>query len=438
MQKKNVSIFKYIEKSILLNTLDDIAKATGLPVFLIEPGVEMPLFSHYTGYPPLCSLIKLKTDHQCSNCPNFIRRMVHSSVKDRKIYTCPLGMKFVASPIAAGHGAARAVIICGFARFDDFENDDFATLFKVLSGFRIDNDEVQESLNNIPLISEDRLFSIGDYLSHACITIMKHHMISTGRPSGSVEHEMAMLRKQVETLSQNNRKRRPILPVTMKDEKQLIEAIISRNRSLAYERSQKLLERLFYGQEDLKLLKYWVMELGVVICNAPLFKNDTGSLSHMELNHLVDIPAREDLSLTGVQLWFNKLIERVMDQIEEAEDCDITSPVYRVRHVIQYINRNTANKIKIADIAEYACISQQHLNRLFSKEVGISLGKYLNNMKLEEGKKLLMNSGLNVAQIAEKLDFYDVAHFSRKFKELFNLSPAKYRQEIRTHNQENH
>jgi|GEM_PF-4952458 len=429
MKRKKVSIYNYIDRSMLLSVLDEVAKASTLATFIIEPGVEMPTFSNYSAFPPLCRLVKVKTQHQCDGCYEFIKKMVHDSVLDQKIHTCPMNLKFTASPIVVGKGVARAVIVCGFARFEPFSDEEYEKLIEMMPQMKEEAEYFKNIIDQVPIVTEKKMISIEDYLQHSCITVMKNYMVRNNSPSGNVEHELAMMKKKI--LSMRSENIRIESPVSMKDEKELVEAIVVRNRPLAMKRSQRILEKLFQEEYNANIVKFWVMELGVIICNAPLFGNSSKDLNSLHLNHLVDIPSKSDMTLTKVQLWFNKLIERVMDHMDIVNNPDKTSSNYRVRLAIDYINSQQKSKMTAGDVSKYVAVSQQHLNRLFQKEVGMSLAKYIMNVKLEEGKQLLVDSDMIVAEIAEELEFYDVAHFSRNFKKNFSLSPAQYRERYR-------
>ena len=47
---------------------------------------------------------------------------------------------------------------------------------------------------------------------------------------------------------------------------------------------------------------------------------------------------------------------------------------------------------------------------------------------METAKRLLESTDLTIAEITEKLGINDSAHFSRLFKEQYNMPPAKYRE----------
>ena len=48
-------------------------------------------------------------------------------------------------------------------------------------------------------------------------------------------------------------------------------------------------------------------------------------------------------------------------------------------------------------------------------------------IRLEQAKRLLSDSTLQVSEVAYKCGFDDVASFSRAFKRTFSLSPSQYR-----------
>ena len=47
---------------------------------------------------------------------------------------------------------------------------------------------------------------------------------------------------------------------------------------------------------------------------------------------------------------------------------------------------------------------------------------------MENAKRLLENTDLTISEITEKVGICDSAHFSRVFKEFYNMPPASYRQ----------
>ena len=52
---------------------------------------------------------------------------------------------------------------------------------------------------------------------------------------------------------------------------------------------------------------------------------------------------------------------------------------------------------------------------------------YLNNYRLKQAVQLLMNSDKKVYEIADEVGFSDSAYFSKKFREVYGISPNSYK-----------
>lgn len=83
-------------------------------------------------------------------------------------------------------------------------------------------------------------------------------------------------------------------------------------------------------------------------------------------------------------------------------------------------------------LEEYAKLCHRSLSsfkREFQAHFRESPGKWLLQRRLDYSAKLLLNSQMNVTEIAFESGFEDVSHFSRVFKERFGVPPVAYRQD---------
>ena len=71
-------------------------------------------------------------------------------------------------------------------------------------------------------------------------------------------------------------------------------------------------------------------------------------------------------------------------------------------------------------------ISRAQLHRKMKEMTGISSGKFLRNLRMEQAARLLVEGKVNVAQVADKVGYADQAHFSIAFKTHFGMSPTEY------------
>ena len=86
-------------------------------------------------------------------------------------------------------------------------------------------------------------------------------------------------------------------------------------------------------------------------------------------------------------------------------------------------------------IREILCSTGQtyeHLCRRFTAYFGISPLRYLNGIRLEKAKKLLLRSNAPVNEIAWQSGFNDPVYFGKLFRKHYHFSPGEYRKHIRS------
>ena len=100
------------------------------------------------------------------------------------------------------------------------------------------------------------------------------------------------------------------------------------------------------------------------------------------------------------------------------------------KNVMQFIQNRLNINLTVGEIAESHFVSKGYLCKLFKKETGISVGRYIDELVFFRAKKLLLTEKeQTIRQIAESLGFHDQSYFSRRFKEKYGESPAQYRKE---------
>ncbi len=95
---------------------------------------------------------------------------------------------------------------------------------------------------------------------------------------------------------------------------------------------------------------------------------------------------------------------------------------------IEFINENIYDSdLSLIKIAETLSISQRIITEQIQKDFGTNFNSYINRIRINEAKRLLENSDLNISEIAFKVGFNSHSHFNRVFKNEENISPTAYR-----------
>jgi len=78
-------------------------------------------------------------------------------------------------------------------------------------------------------------------------------------------------------------------------------------------------------------------------------------------------------------------------------------------------------------IAEKLNVNSDYLGRVFKRVTGESIGSFLTHHRLRESRKLLLESELNINQIATTAGFSDPGYFRRLFKRYYDIKPTDLR-----------
>jgi len=84
--------------------------------------------------------------------------------------------------------------------------------------------------------------------------------------------------------------------------------------------------------------------------------------------------------------------------------------------------------LSVSELASRHGCSTAYLNRVFRRSLGIPAKAYIDQLRFETARRLLLESGLNVSQTSSEMGFPDVFAFSRFFKRMSGASPRNYKQ----------
>lgn len=91
------------------------------------------------------------------------------------------------------------------------------------------------------------------------------------------------------------------------------------------------------------------------------------------------------------------------------------------------LERYTDPDFSVEDISVQTGLSQVHLRRIFKNARNTSPVRYVNFLRLEKAKNMLVASNFSIAEIALSVGFRDPYYFSRLFKKEVGITPMEYR-----------
>jgi AraC-like DNA-binding protein/mannose-6-phosphate isomerase-like protein (cupin superfamily) len=97
-------------------------------------------------------------------------------------------------------------------------------------------------------------------------------------------------------------------------------------------------------------------------------------------------------------------------------------------NIAHYFSRNVQRWPSPADLAQVVQLSPDYFTRCFRRTFGVAPRRWLVEERQRMAALRLLESNLNISQIAQELGYDDVFLFSRQFKAVFGVSPTQYRE----------
>lgn len=135
----------------------------------------------------------------------------------------------------------------------------------------------------------------------------------------------------------------------------------------------------------------------------------------------------------AIDVMTAKLRERHKEEKEEKDEAveENSANSFIVNNALEYMRAHYTEKLRLIDVAEEVFVSQWHLSKLLNKHMGQNFSELLNSIRIEKATELLRDPGLRICDIAEQVGFADLAHFSRVFKKIENMSANEYRNQLK-------
>ena len=142
-------------------------------------------------------------------------------------------------------------------------------------------------------------------------------------------------------------------------------------------------------------------------------------LGEVELQDTITVPQKEILLKNLQVLGFDLIDDKKSKIIEKIK----TLIIDLVHH------KNNELKINLSDyLAENLNQDYNSLSNLFSEIENTTIEKYFINQKIEKVKELLIYNELSLSEIADMLNYSNVAHLSNQFKKTTGFTPTYFKQ----------
>ncbi len=105
----------------------------------------------------------------------------------------------------------------------------------------------------------------------------------------------------------------------------------------------------------------------------------------------------------------------------------VMSNVEALKIPVNYIRKNYQQHFSIENLAEVACLSVSALERRFKKYLSKTPKQFINEVRLENARKLLVETNIPISLVGDETGFTDHSYFSKQFRLFFGELPSAYR-----------
>lgn len=208
---------------------------------------------------------------------------------------------------------------------------------------------------------------------------------------------------------------------SLEKEKQLVEKVrlgkVDESLSIFH---QMLDEAAQASQADIRYLRRFLLE-SVIVVSRIAFEY------HFHIEEFSQFSVDELESLNQVKQTGEFWIRKITKLIHEERQRKTGNVLEQVK---LYLRQHFAKDITLEDVAESHGISPYYLSKLFSQQFGITFIDFLTDLRVEESKRLLMDTQKSLKEIAYDVGYANSNYFCRVFKKKSGWTPSEFRKDV--------
>ncbi len=171
---------------------------------------------------------------------------------------------------------------------------------------------------------------------------------------------------------------------------------------------------LLYGLKD-------IMETNIPISNV-ISSEKTKEIGEL-FNRALEF--KGEYKSTVVAGLLNQAIGLCMSNIETKPKSNKGKSVFQA--LLEYCSDNFDDDITLESISQSLHISKFHISHLMNEKLGISFSTYINMLRVDKARTLLVESDKRISDISEEVGFGSIRSFNRAFLEITGKTPKDYR-----------
>lgn len=123
--------------------------------------------------------------------------------------------------------------------------------------------------------------------------------------------------------------------------------------------------------------------------------------------------------------WLLKLHEKINSQF------DMNKNKQKIQQAVEYIKENYAKDLNMAVVSNYISMNYSLFSYSFKQYTGSNFVNFLKNIRMEEAKRLLIETDMRIIEISQEVGYDNEKHFMKIFKASYGVSPSEFRKNMK-------
>ncbi len=406
----------FMEKAI--HSAKTFTLSTGVNSFIINNNEEEANLTNLCS----CSFCQYmqKVTGAISKCKNVHGYATEQAERfgGKYIYFCPLGFVHFISPLVNG-GVLEGAIVGGPLLMIEHEEFFFEEILGKYDIAKNHLNTLNKELKTVSFIPPERVSGLAEMLYITTSYLNKSEELLEANNVLLQQSEISGVIHRIKDQENN------IEVYPMNKERELLGKIALGDKVGASELLNDILGHIFFASGGkFEIIKARILELLVLLSRGALEGGaDTEVIFGMNYQYLNEINSFKNIE--KLTLWLSEIMVRFTERVFDFKDIKHANVISKA---VEYMKRNYMKKITLEEVAEQCLLSPSYFSKIFGEEMKWNFNNYLNQVRIENAKTLLINDSMQLVDIALLTGFEDQSYFTKVFKKIVGVTPRKFKE----------
>lgn len=339
------------------------------------------------------------------------------------VFFCPMGMVHWVSPITVD-GMMKGAMLAGPVQMVDPEEfllEDFIKNNNIEKKYM---SKIREYVKEVPVISPEKVNSLSEllFITAAHVSDIQPSQYEEER---EVQEQQSNISEYIHYIKTMGGDDNSLQSYPLEKEKELLSLISIGDKAGSQKVLNEIFGHIFFSTGgNFEIIKARVLELIVLLSRAALEGGaDVEQIFGLNYKYLSEIHSFS--TVEELTFWLSKIMVRFTDCVFNLTDVKHVDVIYKA---VDYIKRNYMKKITLEEVASHVYLSPSYFSKIFKEEMKVNFNTYLNHIRIEMSKKLLLDDSIVLVDVSNLVGYEDQSYFSKVFKKMTGVSPGKYRE----------